>query len=95
MSAGVYADKAITGTKDTRAEFQRLISDCMDGNRIKNVKTALNGDKIRHFVLFFNIMHIFILQEKSSYNALIILKTCFLDSVSRADKTLIISVSIA
>lgn len=31
VSAGVYADKAITGTKDTRAEFQRLISDCMDG----------------------------------------------------------------
>lgn len=31
ISAGVYADKAITGTKDTRAEFQRLINDCMDG----------------------------------------------------------------
>ena len=30
--AGVYADKAITGTKaDKREEFQRLIQDCMDG----------------------------------------------------------------
>ena len=30
--AGVYADRAITGTKvDKRDEFQRLIQDCMDG----------------------------------------------------------------
>lgn len=30
--AGVYADKAITGTKvDKREEFQRLIQDCIDG----------------------------------------------------------------
>ena len=29
--AGVYADEALTGTKDTRAEFQRLISDCKAG----------------------------------------------------------------
>ena len=30
--AGVYADKAITGTKvDKREDFQRLIQDCMDG----------------------------------------------------------------
>lgn len=30
--AGVYADKAITGTKtEKRDEFQRLIQDCMDG----------------------------------------------------------------
>ena len=29
--AGVYADEAITGTKDTREEFQRLIQDCKDG----------------------------------------------------------------
>ena len=30
--AGVYADRAITGTKvDKREEFQRLIQDCMDG----------------------------------------------------------------
>ena len=29
---GVYADKAITGTKiDKRDEFQRIIQDCMDG----------------------------------------------------------------
>ena len=29
--AGVYADEALTGTKDTRPEFQRLIADCKDG----------------------------------------------------------------
>ena len=30
--AGVYADKAITGTKvDKRENFQRLIEDCLDG----------------------------------------------------------------
>lgn len=29
--AGVYADEAITGTKGTREEFQRLIQDCKDG----------------------------------------------------------------
>jgi DNA invertase Pin-like site-specific DNA recombinase len=28
---GVYADEAMTGTKDTRPEFQRLMSDCRDG----------------------------------------------------------------
>lgn len=30
--SGIYADRAITGTKvDKRDEFQRLIQDCMDG----------------------------------------------------------------
>lgn len=29
--AGVYADEAMTGTKDGRAEFQRLLKDCRDG----------------------------------------------------------------
>lgn len=29
--AGVYADEAITGTKDNRAEFQRLLADCRAG----------------------------------------------------------------
>jgi len=29
--AGVYADEALTGTKDTREEFQSLISDCKAG----------------------------------------------------------------
>lgn len=29
--AGVYADEALTGTKDNRGEFQRLLSDCRDG----------------------------------------------------------------
>ncbi len=29
--AGVYADEAKTGTKDSRPEFQRLLQDCRDG----------------------------------------------------------------
>lgn len=29
--AGVYADEATTGTKDTRTEFQRLLADCRAG----------------------------------------------------------------
>ena len=29
--AGVYADEAKTGTKDSRSEFQRLLSDCREG----------------------------------------------------------------
>lgn len=29
--AGVYADEALTGTKDNRPEFQRLMNDCRDG----------------------------------------------------------------
>lgn len=29
--AGVYADEAVTGTKDSRAEFQRLLTDCRTG----------------------------------------------------------------
>ena len=28
---GVYSDEAVTGTKDSRAEFQRMLSDCEDG----------------------------------------------------------------
>ena len=28
---GVYADEAITGTKEERADFQRMIADCRDG----------------------------------------------------------------
>lgn len=28
---GVYADEALTGTKDSRAEFQQLLSDCRKG----------------------------------------------------------------
>ena len=34
--AGVYADEAITGTKDQRPEFQRLLADCKDG-KIENI----------------------------------------------------------
>jgi len=30
--AGVYADEAITGTKDTREQFQRLMAECRAGN---------------------------------------------------------------
>ena len=29
--AGVYADEALTGTKDSRPEFQRLLADCRSG----------------------------------------------------------------
>lgn len=29
--AGVYADEALTGTKDARIEFQRMLTDCRDG----------------------------------------------------------------
>lgn len=29
--AGVYADEALTGTKDSREEFQHLLTDCRDG----------------------------------------------------------------
>lgn len=32
--AGVYADKAMTGTKDNREQFQKLIQDCKDGNAV-------------------------------------------------------------
>ena len=31
--AGVYADEALTGTKDNRAEFQRLLTACRAGRR--------------------------------------------------------------
>ena len=31
LYAGVYADEANTGTKDSRADFQRLIADCRAG----------------------------------------------------------------
>lgn len=30
--AGIYADEAITGTRDTRPEFQRLLDDCREGS---------------------------------------------------------------
>lgn len=29
--AGVYVDEAITGTKDDRTEFQRMLQDCKEG----------------------------------------------------------------
>ena len=29
--AGVYADEAVTGTKDNRAEFSRMLADCQSG----------------------------------------------------------------
>lgn len=29
--AGIYSDEALTGTKDTRPAFQRLLTDCRDG----------------------------------------------------------------
>jgi len=36
--AGVYADEAMTGTKDNRPEFQRMLSDCRD-NKIDRIIT--------------------------------------------------------
>ena len=35
---GVYADEALTGTKDTRENFQRLLNDCRAGKI--EIKTA-------------------------------------------------------
>lgn len=32
--AGVYVDEAITGTKDDRTEFQRMLQDCKEGNYV-------------------------------------------------------------
>lgn len=29
--AGIYADEALTGTKEDRPEFQRMLADCRDG----------------------------------------------------------------
>ena len=31
LFCGVYADEALTGTKDTREQFQKLLADCRDG----------------------------------------------------------------
>jgi len=31
LYAGVYADEGVTGTKDSRSEFQRLLADCRQG----------------------------------------------------------------
>lgn len=31
LYVGVYADSAVTGTKDSRDEFQRMLTDCKDG----------------------------------------------------------------
>lgn len=31
LFSGVYADEALTGTKDTRPEFQRMVTDCKNG----------------------------------------------------------------
>lgn len=38
LYVGVYADEAKTGTKDSRADFQRLIADCHAGKI--EIKTA-------------------------------------------------------
>ena len=42
--AGVYADKAMTGTKDNREQFQKLIQDCKDG---KIDMVLAKGDEVR------------------------------------------------
>ena len=40
--AGVYADEAISGTKNNRAEFQRLMGDCRAG-RSRPVPASSDG----------------------------------------------------
>ena len=40
MYAGVYSDEALTGTKESRDGFQRLLADCRTG-RIENRPTKL------------------------------------------------------
>ena len=47
--AGVYADEALTGTKDNRPEFQRLLADCRAG-RIDRVLTKSSSRFARNTV---------------------------------------------
>lgn len=47
MYAGVYADEAITGTKGSRAEFQRMITDCRAG-KIDMIITKSTRPSARH-----------------------------------------------
>ena len=43
--AGVYADEPVSGTKDSREEFQRMLSDCRAG-KINMVITKLGGQTV-------------------------------------------------
>ena len=41
--AGVYADEALTGTKDAREEFQRMLTDCREGKIEKTLPTLIQS----------------------------------------------------
>jgi len=58
LFCGVYADEALTGTKDNRGNFQKLLAECRAGNidafttdRIQTNKRSTIGKhaKLRHF----------------------------------------------
>ena len=55
---GVYADSGLTGTKENRPEFQRMLADCRDGKieilssdliQTHDCEYRLKALKIRHF----------------------------------------------
>lgn len=52
---GVYADEAMTGTKDSRAEFQRLLADCRTG-KIDMVLTKSISRFARNTVTMLNVV---------------------------------------
>ena len=52
---GVYADEALTGTKDTRENFQRLLSDCRNG-KIDIVITKSISRFARNTVTLWNLL---------------------------------------
>jgi len=54
--AGVYADEALTGTKDNRDNFQRLLSDCRDG-KIDMVITKSISRFARNTVTLLKTVH--------------------------------------
>ena len=53
--AGVYVDEARTGTKDTRIEFQRLLSDCKQG-KINMIITKSISRFARNTLDFLNVI---------------------------------------
>ena len=54
--AGVYADEALTGTKDNRDNFQRLINDCREG-KIDMVITKSISRFARNTVTLLKTVH--------------------------------------
>lgn len=41
--AGIYADEALTGTKEDRPEFQRMLADCREGKIDMVITKSLSG----------------------------------------------------